>query len=190
MQPADPCDTSGMTADDPGRTMSGWLTLTEAAALTGHTREAIRQRVRRGSLPAVKGNDGVLRVGARDLADLPPPDATVVDRADTGDTTVDAALAALVATVADLRTTLDKSRADHLVDHGRAERAEAQAAAAEAREAEVRTRVSQVERERDQAQQEREEARLRAASAEGEVRALCEALKEARRPTWRRWLGV
>lgn len=50
--------------------------------------------------------------------------------------------------------------------------------------------------ERDRAQadaatlrQEREEARVRAAQAEGEARALREALEDARRPFWRRWIG-
>ena len=33
-------------------------------------------------------------------------------------------------------------------------------------------------------------ALVRAASAEGEARALREALDDARRPVWRRWLGV
>ena len=194
--------------DPPGRPPDGWLTLTEAAARTGHTREAIRQRVRRGSLRAVKGNDGVLRLDTRDLADMPPPDATAADQeadqGDAGSASTVATLADLVATVADLRTTadttrmaLDKSHTDHLADRGRAERAEAQVEAeaarvtvAEAREAEARACADQLERERDQARQEREDARIRAASAEGEARALREALEEARRPTWRRWLGV
>ena len=117
-----------------------WLTLTEAAARTGHTRDAIRQRIRRRSLPATKGNDGQLRVQARDLADLPPPDMSVDDPGQPANVTPDAAPDVLPATLDDLRTTvddlrttlaatLDKSRADHLADHGRAERAEAKAAA-------------------------------------------------------------
>lgn len=40
------------------------------------------------------------------------------------------------------------------------------------------------------ARQQREDARVRAASAEGEARALRGALAEARRPTWRRWLDL
>ena len=117
-----------------------WLTLTEAAARTGHTRDAIRQRIRRRSLPATKGNDGQLRVQARDLADLPPPDMSADDPGQPANVTPDATPGVLLATLADLRTTvddlrttlaatLDKARADHLADHGRAERAEAQAAA-------------------------------------------------------------
>lgn len=128
--------------------LDGWLTLTEAAARTGHTREAIRQRIRRGSLPATKGNDGQLRVQARDLADLPPPDMTADDPGHSRDATPDATVAVPLATLVDLRTTMDdlrttvddlrttlaatvdKAHADRLVDHGRAERAEVQAAAA------------------------------------------------------------
>ena len=158
-----------LTADGPGLSADGWLTLTEAAARTGHTREAIRQRIRRGSLRAVKDNSGVLRIGARDLADLPPLDATTDDQGDANDTATDAALAVLVATVADLRADLGQTRTAldaALTDRGRSE-------------------------------QEREEARVRAASAEGEAKTLREALVEARaiiaharRPAWQRWLGI
>jgi hypothetical protein len=130
-------DNHGQPAPD------GWITLTEAAARSGHSREALRQRVRRGSLAARKGNDGVLRLDPRDLADLPPPDASMVDRQDESDESkadrVDefaATLAVLGETVADLRadlvrtrTALDTAQADRLADHGRAERAEAQATA-------------------------------------------------------------
>jgi len=123
--------------------LDGWLTLTAAAARTGHTREAIRQRVRRGVLRATKGNDGVLRVTVRDVVMIPTPDVSSSNPGqDAGDTPV-IALAVLTATMDDqrttiadqrtaldgLRTALDKAHADHLVDRGRAERAEAQAAA-------------------------------------------------------------
>lgn len=37
--------------------------------------------------------------------------------------------------------------------------------------------------------EEREEARIRAAQAESEAKGLREALAEARRPFWRRWIG-
>lgn len=61
--------------------------------------------------------------------------------------------------------------------------------AAEAREATAFARAERAEHERDQARQEREDARVRAAGAEGEAKALREALVDARRPAWRRWLG-
>lgn len=145
------------------------MTLTEAAARTGHTREAIRQRIRRGTLRAVKGNDGVLRIEARDLADLPPPDATTDGQGDANEATADAALAVLVETVADLRADLGHTR----------------------------TALDAALADRGQAEREREDARVRAAAAEGEAKALREALDEARatsadmrRPAWQRWLGI
>lgn len=42
------------------------LTLAEAATLAGCSNEALRQRIRRGKLHAVKGNDGRLRVRLTD----------------------------------------------------------------------------------------------------------------------------
>ena len=73
--------------------------------------------------------------------DLPPPDVSAVDPGQPGNATADATAAVLLATLVDLRTTVDdlrttlaatvdKAHADRLVDHGRAERAEAQTAAA------------------------------------------------------------
>lgn len=134
----------------------GWLTLSEAAARTGHTREAIRQRIRRGSLPASKGNDGQLRVQARDLADLPPPGVSAADPGQPENATTDATAAVLLATLVDLRTTVDdlrttlaatvdKAQADRLADHGRAERAEAQATAEAARAILAENRLATVE---------------------------------------------
>ena len=57
----------------------GLLTLTAAATRSGHTRAALRQRVRRGTLSAVKGNDGILRVRSEDIDGLPPSEATTDD---------------------------------------------------------------------------------------------------------------
>jgi hypothetical protein len=52
-----------------------------------------------------------------------------------------------------------------------------------------RARAAQAEAERDAARAEREAAKVAAAEAAGEARGLREALAEARRPFWRRWLG-
>lgn len=142
-----------MIQDDQGRPPDDqWMTLTEAAQRSGYTREALRQRVRRGTLPATKGNDGQLRIQARDLIDLPPPDATTDDQGHGDDAITEAALAILVATVADLRadlvrtrTALDTAVADYLADHGRAERAEAQAKAETIRAATAEARLLAVE---------------------------------------------
>src|SRR4051794_34699228 len=64
-----------LSMDNQGHmTGASWPTLTEAAARSGYTREALRLRVRRGKLRAVKGNDGVTRIDPAGLADLPPPE--------------------------------------------------------------------------------------------------------------------
>ncbi|MBA2717517.1 MAG: hypothetical protein H0U51_10775 [Propionibacteriales bacterium] len=145
-----------MTQDDQGRPGptrgqlpdDQWLTLTDAAARCGYTREALRQRVRRGSLRATKGNDGQLRVQARALADLPPPDMSGVDPGQDDNATLDV----LASTVADLRTDLERTRtaldtalADRLADHGRAERAEAQATAEATRAVVAEARLAAAE---------------------------------------------
>lgn len=74
---------------------------------------------------------------------------------------------------------LNRLRAD--IDHERAERlAERQAAVAERDAA-----ATDIARERART----ENALVRAATSEAEVKGLREALEEARRPFWRRWIG-
>ena len=140
--------------NDPGQSLDDWLTLTEAAARTGHTREALRQRVRRKKLPATMGNDKVLRVHARDLADLPPLDESTDDPGHVQDATVGVALDSMAATLAVLRTdlvqartALDTALANRLADHGRAERAEERAKAEADRAAAAEARLARVEAE-------------------------------------------
>jgi hypothetical protein len=129
------------------------FTLTEAAERTGLTVDAMRKRIKRGTLEMVKGNDGLVRVRltSADMDGLRPAGGgTEASRADES-RTLRAMELELVA----------------------------------AREAVIR------ERERaDLAAADREAARIAAAAAEGEVRGLREALAEARRPFWRRWLGA
>ncbi len=141
-----------MSMADHGQSPDRWLTLTEAAARTGHTREALRQRVRRETLPATKGNDGVVRVHLRNLADLPSPDESTADHGQLDGSATSVVLDALIATVDDLRadlgrtrTALDTAVADRLADRGQATWAEA-LAAAEARRADVaETRLTAAE---------------------------------------------
>ena len=165
--------------DRPGQNADPWPTLTEAATRTGHTREALRQRVRRGRLRAVRGNDGMVHVDPSGLADLPPPGATTDDQVDEIALSVDV----LVATVADLRadlvtarSTLDEANAGRLVDRGRAERAEAERDAAAAR-------TSAVEADLASARAELVAARQQLADEQRAMQA------ELRRPGWRRLLG-
>lgn len=54
----------------------------------------------------------------------------------------------------------------------------------------LRIQVSAAVAERDTARQEREDSRVIAARAEGEVEALRDALADARRPLWRRLVGI
>lgn len=136
-----------------------WPTLTAAARSTGYSRDALRQRIRRGKLRAVKGNrDGLIRIDPADLADLPSPE-TVDDQEGDEDVSTELAVDVLRSTVDDLRstvndlrqglertrTTLDAVQADRLVDRGRAERAEAQAAAERTRAETAEARLSTVE---------------------------------------------
>ena len=130
----------------------GWLTLTEAAARSGYSREALRLRVRRGKLKSSKGNDGTIRVLVSELVTLPPPEAPADDTADDqGDVQV-AAIEVLRSTVDDLRSelnatrsALETARSDLLADRGRAERAGAEATAEKARAERAEARLTAVE---------------------------------------------
>src|SRR3954452_14427374 len=100
--------------DDQGHmTGASWPTLTEAAVRSGYTREALRLRVRRGKLRAVKGNDGVTRIDPAGLADLPPPELSGED--DQGrpdDTEIVQTTDDLALTVDVLRSSLDRALDD------------------------------------------------------------------------------
>src|SRR3954464_10949972 len=100
-----------MTVDDQGRPGDGpgLLTLTEAAARTGYSRDALRQRIRRGTLGSSKGNDGQIRIHARALGDLPPADLPTDDQGQADDASLDVALDVLRTTVEDLRTDLERT---------------------------------------------------------------------------------
>jgi hypothetical protein len=136
-----------------------WLTLTEAAARSGYTREALRLRVRRaikkGTLSVQRGNDGTTRVEVQWVDDLPPwgkadgdRDVSMDDRGDDEADDFPVTLVALQATMDDLRkarTDLDKAQADRLDAHGRAERAEAGKEASDRRADEAERRAAAAE---------------------------------------------
>ena len=157
------------TATGQTPTVSGGLyDLPEAARLTGLTVDALRKRASRGKLEQVKGNDGTVRVRL-----------TTADLAAIGRETSSHGP--------------DMSGHSLAVDvelHERAAKAEGEVAA-------LRAAVARAQQQADaataMAEARREEltgALVRAATAEGEARALREALAEARRPPWRRWLGL
>ena len=151
----------GEDAGDEGR----WVSYRELAAARGITlSSAIRLAMRR-KWPRRPGNDNKARV-AVPLAELTP---------DHGDNH----------SVAPPDDAVTEDVAAQLLD--RIEAIEARLHEALARQV---ARADQLEADRAEAQAGREEARVRAAAAEGEARALRDALDHARRPAWRRWLGV
>ncbi len=146
-----------------------WMTYAELAQARGIKEPAAVRLVQRRSWERQPGNDGSTRI-AVPLVEL----------------RLSKAVAPAVMPVAPDR--LDTEALTR--ERQRADAAEARAAHAEAGQDALQIRLDQVEHDRDQARQEREAARVQAAGAEGEVRALREALVEARRPAWRRWLGL
>lgn len=90
--------------------------------------------------------------------------------------------ATLETAVLELKARAEKAEIQVSAEGARADRAEAERDTARAETAAERARAVQAERER-------EAARVAAAEAAGEARGLREALAEARRPWWRRWMG-
>lgn len=145
--------------------------ITEAAARLGVSVDSIRRRLRKGELPGVRDNRGQWWLDLPN--DMLPSSATP---------SVDERLASTMLAPAQQPMQLpDTALMDALRDRVANVTERLHQAEAQARQAGV---------ERDQARQEREAARVQAATAEGEVKGLREALAEARRPAWRRWLGL
>lgn len=144
--------------------------LTEAAERTGLTVEAIRQRIKRGSLQAVKGNDRVLRVRLT-TADL----ASITNRSTTGH--FPPTPTGQPPTPTSLRPDDDRLiKALEAIAEARGE-----AAALRDRVEKAEALANQLRSDVDQSRTEREQALVAAATAQGEARALREALaREAR----------
>lgn len=169
--------------DDTGDAGDGtrWMSYDELAVARGINRASAIRLTFRKHWPRRTGNDGQARVAIPPDAQVPPPDATHDDAHDAtgGDPPDNRDLEALPrerhrADQAEAR--VDRAEAGQAAAHVRADRAEA-------REAELRTMA-------DRQGRELTAALLRTAIAETEARALREALEEARRPAWRRWLGL
>jgi hypothetical protein len=145
-----------------------WLTLSEAAARSGRHIGALRSLVRRGRLPARKGNGGAWLV---QLPDDPMAEPEVSSGSSIGSTSGDA-VAELMAEVAELREQLA--------------RAEVEREAARA----VATAEITAAKDRTAAQVAAAEAARKAelAAFERLVQELKTMLAEARRPWWRRWI--
>ncbi len=152
--------------------------LPSAARLTGLTVDALRKRARRGRLIQVKGNDGTVRVQLT-VADL---EAIQRERSSHCPDMLSEAASSLSGyrpAVVQANQVLHErvARAEATVEELRAalERAQDQAKAA----------MALAEARRDDVTA----ALVQAARATGEVEGLREALREARRPVWRRLLG-
>jgi chromosome segregation ATPase len=143
--------------------------LTEAASLTGLSVDALRKRILRRKLRANKSNeDGLWRVWLTSADIEAARNGQLAGLEVDSPTDESGTISALEAQVDTLQRALARERQ-------RADQAEMQVA---------------VQRERaDSAEREREEARIRAAAAEAEDKGLREALAEARRPFWRRWIN-
>ena len=166
--------------------------ITETAARLGVSVDSIRRRIRKGELAAERDNRGQWWIELADNAAPAVPMQSVDDRIGSASIAPaqlpmqmpmqpppsdprDATIEALKGEVSTLREALARER--DRVDVVRLEGQEA------------RERTDRVMAGRDQVLQEREDARVRAAAAEGELKAVREALAEAQRPAWRRLLG-
>ena len=147
-----------------------WMTYAELAATRGISKASANRLAFRKKWPRKTGNDNQARVAVPSDAQAPPPDVAHDARED--------------ATHDDTPVIIhDVQAADTLTrERQRADAAEARAAAAEAQVVVARAQA-------DQRGEALTVALVAAASAEGEARALREALTEARRPAWQRWLG-
>jgi chromosome segregation ATPase len=153
--------------------------LTEAASLTGLSVDSLRKRITRKKLRASRSNeDGQWRVW---LTDMDVQTAKAGRLADKSSQTMDGQ--------PDESRTIKALEAEAAALRERAARAEGESATLRERMEAERARADRAEAEQDAARAEREAAKVAAASAEGEAKGLREALAEARRPFWRRWLG-
>ncbi|MFC7478091.1 hypothetical protein ACFQS7_27335 [Dankookia sp. GCM10030260] len=148
---------------------------------TGLSVDALRKRIRRGSLQTVKGNDGLVRVRLT-VADMDSlrladgqPAPSLAEESGQPIKVLEAAAAALHERAARAEAERNAAKAEAAAERERADKAEA--------------RAGQAEAEREAARAEATRAQVAAASAEGEAKGLRLALEEARRPFWRRWLG-
>ena len=134
----------------------------------GALHPARRRRAQRERWPRQLGNDGRTRVGVP--GDAAPVESGSAGATDEGDDHPGEAAA--------LREALARERE-------RADRAEAAAAAMP----ELRERLGRAEGETAALREQVKAERDRATAAEAGMEGLREALAEARRPFWRRWLG-
>ena len=148
-------------------------TVAEAATALGTTSEAVRQRIRRGKLDVVRGNEGLrIRLTETDLSGhRSDNDRSESERWSDKDQTIKA----LESEAAALREAATRAREGEVRERERADRLDAELAAARQDVAAERARAA--------------EARERAAGLEGEAKGLRLALEAANRPWWRKLIG-
>jgi DNA repair exonuclease SbcCD ATPase subunit len=171
--------------------------LAEAAALTGLSVEALRLRIRRGKLAAERGNDGRPRVRLT-TADLEEFRQSVDQQKPTltePESGLSSALAQVVGAVGVLRERAERAealaeqRADELAAvRERLGRAESDATRERERADQATARAEAMAALAERRADELRQAETKLARAEGELTGLRAAL--ARRPAWRRWLGL
>jgi len=153
-----------------------WLTYQQAGELLGMTAEAARHRARRMKWRTQPGNEGRALVLVPDDAEAAKPPVRPPVR---------------TAVQTPVRTAMQASNDNVLAGllREQLERAAGEVAA-------VRAELDKALACAAQAEAEREAARIAVAAAEGELKGLQatmaetrEALAEARRPFWRRWIG-
>ncbi len=157
------------------------LGIMEAAVRLGVSTDTIRRRVRKGELPAIRDNHGQWRLDLPDDAapgmPMQPGGSSPVPTTPPVHVAMQDAYAAMVGTlrlqVVDLQARLNQAEAREAEVRGLAERQGRELTAAVAR-------ASIAEG----------EARGAREAAAVEVRVVRELLAEARRPAWRRWLGL
>ena len=163
---------------DDARDGTRWMLYSELAEARGISRSSATRLAFRRHWPRRVGNDGQARVAVPHDAQTPPRDSTPDD-------TPAAIPGVTPVVIPDDRGADALVREQHRADQAeaRADRAEARADRAEVREADARTTAERQGRELMA-------SLLRSTMAETEVRSLQEALRDARRPAWRRWLGI
>jgi len=150
-----------------------WFTLSEAAARSGRHIGALRSLVRRGRIPARKGNGGQWLVQLPDNP-LAEPDTANGSSAGLAIGSADSyALAELTAEVAELREQLARAEV---------EREAARAVATAEMIATKTSAAAEIKAARDTAAAE-------VAAKDAVIAELKVLLADARRPWWRRWMG-
>lgn len=152
-----------------------WMSYAALAALRGIDKASATRLAFRRGWRRMMGNDGKARV-------LVPASAQTQDQPDTPDAPHDSPNDATVSTTGDVSSVVSAMEA-HL------ESLRSRLTASEGETAGLRDRIASMELELAALRQAKVDALVRAASAEGETKALREALREAQRPFWHRWIG-